>query len=134
MLHARPWVAPMGTIATLTNASSDYRGPSGRRRRRTRYVPVALGLLLVIGILGGLKCAQISTLKAAGSRAQKAGPPPETVNTTVAEEQNWDQTLDSVGSVTAARGVSISNDAAGVVMRINFESGAAVEQGQVLVE
>ncbi len=127
----------MGTIATLTNASGDsgdYRAPSGRRRRRTRYVPVALGLLLVIGILGGLKCAQISTLKAAGSRAQKAGPPPETVNTTVAEEQNWDQTLDSVGSVTAARGVSISNDAAGVVMRINFESGAAVEQGQVLVE
>src|SRR5260370_33925228 len=120
MLHARPWLASMGTIATLTNASGDsgdYRAPSGRRRRRTRYVPVALGLLLVIGILGGLKCAQISTLKAAGSRAQKAGPPPETVNTTVAEEQNWDQTLDSVGSVTAAPAQAVSTRHAGVRLR-----------------
>src|SRR5258707_15058071 len=130
MLHARPWVAPMGTIATLTNASSDYRGPSGRRRRRTRYVPVALGLLLVIGILGGLKCAQISTLKAAGSRAQKAGPPPETVNTTAAEEQNWDQTLDTVGSVTAARGALISNFTPGPRSGITFKPGPTAAAGR----
>jgi membrane fusion protein (multidrug efflux system) len=65
---------------------------------------------------------------------QKAGPPPEVVSTSVAVSQAWGGSLTAVGSITAAKGVSISNDAPGVVSRISFESGAQVKQGQVLVE
>ncbi len=95
---------------------------------------VALGLVVVVGGLAALKGAEISVAMAAGKKAQNAGPPPETVNTFVAKEETWDVTLDSVGSVAAARGVSISNDAAGIVSRIHFESGETVRRGEVLVE
>jgi membrane fusion protein, multidrug efflux system len=64
----------------------------------------------------------------------KAGPPPETVGTAVAQTQVWEGTLSAVGSVTAAKGVVLSNDAPGIVSRIYFESGAAVRQGQTLVD
>ncbi len=99
-----------------------------------RYVAAVLGLLLLIGGLAGVKGKQIASLMAMGKQMQKAGPPPEAVNTTVLQEQSWEGTLSAVGSVAAAKGVEISNDAPGVVWRIDFESGATVRQGQPLVE
>ncbi|WP_394826659.1 efflux RND transporter periplasmic adaptor subunit [Pendulispora albinea] len=93
-----------------------------------------LGLILVIGILGGVKGWQISNLMAMGKEAAKQGPPPESVGTAVASEQTWEGTLSAVGSVTSLKGVALSNDAPGVVTRISFESGQVVRQGQVLVE
>src|SRR5262249_28122892 len=101
--HARRTVRQMATMAS-SGESSDGSGPKlERRRRATRYVPVVLGLLIAVGVLGGLKGAQISTVMAAGKRSKQAGPPPETVNTFVAQEQSWDQTLDTVGSIAPAR-------------------------------
>jgi membrane fusion protein (multidrug efflux system) len=100
----------------------------------TRYVPVVVGLLAVVGTLGGLKCAQISTIKTAGAKAQKSGPPPEAVNTAIAKEESWDRTLDTVGSVATAEGVSVANEGAGIVARIDFQSGDKAKEGQVLVE
>ncbi len=105
-----------------------------RHSHAKRYIIVTLGLLVLVGILAGLKIAEISTVMAAGKKMQKAGPPPETVNAAAAEEQTWEDTLDSVGSVTAARGGTISNESAGIVTQIHFESGAAVRAGDVLVE
>jgi membrane fusion protein (multidrug efflux system) len=99
-----------------------------------RYVAAVLGLLLLIGGLAGVKAKQIGSLMAMGKEMQKAGPPPEAVNTAVVQSQSWEGTLSAVGSVAAAKGVEISNDAPGVVWRINFESGATVRQGQPLVE
>jgi membrane fusion protein (multidrug efflux system) len=69
-----------------------------------------------------------------GKQMQAAGPPPESVGTAFAEEQTWEGTLSAVGSITAARGVTLSNDAPGVVSHLSFESGAYVHEGQVLVE
>jgi membrane fusion protein (multidrug efflux system) len=100
----------------------------------TRYVPVVVGLLVVVGTLGGLKCAQISTIKTAGAKAQKAGPPPEAVNTAIAKEESWDKTLDTVGSVATQEGVNVANEEAGLVARIDFQSGAMAKEREVLVE
>ena len=99
-----------------------------------RYVITILGLLVVIGGLVGVKFTQISSLIKMGKQYEKAGPPPETVGTAPSQEQNWEGTLNAVGSIAAARGVALSNDAPGVVSRIFFESGQVVRQGQVLVE
>jgi membrane fusion protein, multidrug efflux system len=101
---------------------------------RMRYFIAVLGLLLLIAALGGIKGTQIASLMSAGKAMQKAGPPPETVNTALATLQTWEGTLHAVGSVAAVRGVEISNDAPGVVSRIDFESGALVHKGQLLVE
>jgi membrane fusion protein (multidrug efflux system) len=98
-----------------------------------RYVYAGLGLLLIIGALVGVKFTQISGLIKMGKQMEKAGPPPETVSTALSRDQSWEGTLTAVGSIAAAKGVAISNDAPGVVARIQFESGALVKQGQVLL-
>jgi membrane fusion protein (multidrug efflux system) len=93
-----------------------------------------LGILLVVGLLVGIKGAQIAKLIGFGKQMEAAGPPPEAVSTAIAQEQEWEELISSVGSVTTARGVALSTDVAGVVTAIRFESGATVKQGQVLVE
>ncbi len=105
-----------------------------RRRRVLRYALVIGGALLVIVALGLLKFSQISMLMSAGAAMQKAGPPPETVSTRVAEEQTWERTLDAIASVVSAKGVAVSNEVPGVVLALHFDSGDVVKQGQPLVE
>jgi len=98
-------------------------------------IAVAVGIsLVVVGALAGTKVAQISSLIRFGKAAQAAGPPPEAVGTAVAQAAQWESLLNSVGSVAAGRGVTISNEVPGLVRAIRFESGAKVRAGQVLVE
>jgi membrane fusion protein (multidrug efflux system) len=98
-------------------------------------IVVAVGIsLVVIGVLAGTKFAQISSLIRFGKAAQAAGPPPEAVGTAVAKGAQWESLLESVGSVAAGRGVTISNEVPGVVRAIRFDSGAKVHPGQILVE
>jgi membrane fusion protein, multidrug efflux system len=99
-----------------------------------RYVLPVLSLFALIAVLVAIKFTQISSLMNMGKEMAKAGPPPETVATTTAQTQSWEGTLSAVGSIAAARGVVVSNDAPGVVARIYFESGAVVRQGQTLVD
>ncbi|HEU4536820.1 MAG TPA: efflux RND transporter periplasmic adaptor subunit [Polyangiaceae bacterium] len=99
-----------------------------------RYVLVILGLVVIVGALVGVKATQIGSLIKMGEEMEKSGPPPEVVGTAVAQEQAWEGTLSAVGSVSAVKGVAVSNDAAGVVTAVRFESGAVVKAGQILVE
>lgn len=99
-----------------------------------RYVWTALALLVVVALLAGLKGAQIARLMEYGEEAERAGPPPEVVGTALAEQQSWEVTLSAVASIATSRGVALSNDTAGIVSRLHFESGALVKTGQLLVE
>src|SRR5438132_1677582 len=104
------------------------------KRNRMRYL-YAIGILAaLIGGLATLKFKQISTLIRAGEAAKQMGPPPESVATAVAGEDQWEGTLSAVGTVVAVHGVTISNEVPGVVTAIHFESGQVVRAGQVLVE
>ncbi|HEX3696306.1 MAG TPA: efflux RND transporter periplasmic adaptor subunit [Polyangia bacterium] len=117
------------------SVSEDSHGPVGKRISNVKRVAIAGGIcLVVIGVLAGLKFAQISALIGAGKAAKAAGPPPVAVGTEVATAADWPSVFEAVGSVTAARGVTISNDSPGVVHAIRFDSGAQVRAGQVLVE
>lgn len=89
------------------------------------------GLLLVLGLLGGVKGLQISTLIAAGKSML---PPPEAVTTASVREETWAPSLGAVGSLAAVQGVNLSAEVAGTVSKIAFESGAAVKEGDLLVE
>jgi membrane fusion protein, multidrug efflux system len=107
----------------------------GRGISNKMRIFVAIGIsLVVIGVLAGTKVAQISSLIRFGKAAQAAGPPPEAVGTAVAKGAEWESLLESVGSVAAGRGVTISNEVPGLVRAIRFDSGAKVRPGQVLVE
>lgn len=109
--------------------------PTGRRLSGVKRFLVAAGIcLVVLVILAGTKFAQISSLIQAGKAAEAAGPPPEAVATEKATAMSWDAVIEAVGSVAAARGVTLSTESPGVVRAIRFESGAMVKAGQVLVE
>ena len=107
----------------------------GRRHHKiVRYFAVIVGVISLLGGLGGVKVAQIKSLMAYGKAAAAAGPPPEVVGTAEAKEETWENRLFSVGTIAPARGVTVSNDAPGVVSAIEFQSGQTVRHGQVLVE
>jgi membrane fusion protein (multidrug efflux system) len=109
--------------------------PRGKRLSGVKRFFIASGIcLVVVAILAGTKFAQISSLIRAGKAAEAAGPPPEAVATEKATAASWDAVIEAVGSVAAARGVTLSTESPGVVRAIRFESGAKVKAGQVLVE
>jgi membrane fusion protein (multidrug efflux system) len=107
---------------------------SPRLAKVLRYIGVIVGLLLLVGGLALVKVLQISSLMAMGKEMMAQGPPPEAVGSAVAETQSWEKTLQAVGTVAGVQSVALSNDAPGRVTRVNFESGADVKKGQVLVE
>jgi membrane fusion protein (multidrug efflux system) len=112
----------------------DNHRPGENIRQQVRYLLPILGLFVLVAALVAIKFTQISSLMNMGKEMSKAGPPPETVGTATAQTQSWEGTLSAVGSITAAKGVVVSNDAPGIVSHIYFESGAVVRQGQTLVD
>lgn len=60
--------------------------------------------------------------------------PPQTVSTTVAGAQPWQQQIKAIGSVRAVRGADLSPQVGGTVSAIHFDSGADVKQGDLLIE
>ncbi len=90
----------------------------------------ALVLMAGIGLLAGAKVVQIQDLIQAASTMS---PPPASVATVEALEQQWEVTLASVGTVEAVQGVMISADIPGRVVSIEFEPGAMVKAGDVLI-
>jgi len=88
-------------------------------------------LVLVVAILGFAKYRQISAAIAAN---KSFAPPPEAVTTVVAQQVEWSNTLDAVGSIAPVQGVTLSADLPGVVAKVAFNSGARVAEGQVLLQ
>jgi membrane fusion protein (multidrug efflux system) len=92
-------------------------------------------MLAVVGLLltglGFFKWKQVQTAVQAASTFQ---PPPEAVTSVVTKKEQWPATLSVIGTMEAVHGVVVSADLPGTVYRINFESGKAVHEGDVLVE
>jgi membrane fusion protein, multidrug efflux system len=84
-----------------------------------------------IAALGFVKFRQVKAIMAVYAAFQ---PPPEAVTTIVAAADKWPDTLTAIGTVAAARGVTVSADLPGIVDRIGFESGQAVHGGDILAE
>ncbi len=94
---------------------------------------VGIAIVIVIGALvalGGIKFLQFQTLMAAGKSFAQ---PPETVSSAVVKEEKWQATLSAIGSVTAAQGVTVTTEVAGLIRDITFESGAVVAKGDLLL-
>jgi membrane fusion protein, multidrug efflux system len=61
------------------------------------------------------------------------GHQPQTVSTAQATISDWHQVVEAVGSLRAVKGADLSLELAGVVDKIEFESGQDVEAGKVLL-
>ncbi len=95
------------------------------------YIATVFGLLVVIVALGGTKKLQFAAMGAAGAAFD---PPPETVTAQVATEETWENILTANGSVAPVQGVMVGAEVPGKVVSINFESGANVAVGDLLVQ
>ena len=96
-----------------------------------RIIFTILGVLVLIGILGGIKGLQINRMIAIGSQSS---PPPETVTTAVVQTESWEALITSVGSLEAVQGVMLTAELPGKVTRIAFEPGTKVKAGDLLLQ
>src|SRR5574340_1012786 len=96
-----------------------------------RWLITLGGLLLVVGLLGGIKVGQIVTMV----RANEAfTPPPETVAAAKVQEESWEESQSAIGTLVAFRAVTVSAELPGMVRQIGFESGATVKRGAMMVK
>ena len=96
-----------------------------------KLIGTVLGLVLVVGALAGVKVLQFKTMFA---QSAHAAAPPETVATSPVRRDALQATLDAVGSISSAQGVTLRAEMAGPIRHIAFESGAIAKAGDVLVE
>ena len=96
-----------------------------------KIILAILGLLVIVGILGGIKGLQIDRMIAVGSQS---APPPETVTTAEVRTESWESLITSVGSLEAVQGVMLTAELTGKVVRIAFEPGTKVKAGDLLLQ
>ena len=62
------------------------------------------------------------------------GMPPATVTTIAVEKQEWQPKMNSVGNVRAFRGVDLSTEVGGLVVKVPIKSGIDVKEGDLLIK
>jgi membrane fusion protein (multidrug efflux system) len=96
-----------------------------------RMILMVVLMTIFITVLGLVKFRQFHAMAGEFAAMQ---PPPDAVTTIVAAREEWPATLNSIGTVAAVQGVTVSADLSGIVDRIAFDSGKTVEKGDVLVQ
>jgi len=95
-----------------------------------KKIALALGGFVVL-------VASLAVIKAAQIKEKSSAPhvmPATAVSTIKAEEVLWKPSLHAIGTLAPVQGVMVSADADGTVVRIETESGALVNKGDLLVE
>lgn len=104
--------------------------PELRSNKRV-WIFAILGLVAVFVVLAGVKAGQIGTMIGAG---KSFAPPPEAVTSTKVEAAQWPSSRAAIGTLVAVRGVTLAAELPGLVREIDFDSGAVVRRGEVLVK
>jgi membrane fusion protein, multidrug efflux system len=107
----------------------DTTGSAGRPRLVRRMIFTIVGVLILVGIIAGIKVLMIVSM----IRGMKP-PPPSVVSTAKASYQEWQPELRAVGTLRAARGSDLALDVAGLVTGVYVKSGDDVGQGQLLLQ
>jgi membrane fusion protein (multidrug efflux system) len=105
--------------------------PPQKKRVRGAVFKVVVGLVALFLLIAGIKVWQIMTLISAG---KKMVMPPTTVTSSPVQKGDWQPMLTAVGSISPVEGAMISAELAGTVAEINFQSGALVKKGDVLLK
>src|SRR5512137_2178625 len=97
---------------------------------KKRIALAVLGVLILAGLLAGIKALQIGKMIDQGKQFV---PPPETVTTYQVQPQSWDSQLSAVGSLAAVQGVTVAAEVPGKVVALAFQAGAMVKAGDLLL-
>lgn len=84
-------------------------------------------------VFGGMYLWKVEGARQAAA-AQGGGPPPATIAATRVIREQWQPTLEVVGSLAAVAGIAVTNEVSGKIESIHFDSGQSVERGDLLVE
>ena len=121
-----------------TETPASRQVPPAQTRRRPspgkvafRFILVAVLLALVVGGLYAFQ--QFRATKMAEFFAGNV-PPPLPVAAVRAESQSMPRYLTGIGTIVAVHQVTVSPETAGRVVKIVFQSGAAVKKGDLLVQ
>src|SRR3954447_16761793 len=99
-------------------------------------VAFLLMVVVVVAVYLGLGYFKVTQFMGFAQLAKSGAfaPPPTAVTTTIAAKSQWQPTLETIGTIVAINGVTISTDLAGIVSKIAFESGSQVKAGDLLVQ
>jgi membrane fusion protein (multidrug efflux system) len=92
-----------------------------------------IGIVFVVLVVAGLAAVKIMQIKTMLAFGASFAPPPETISSATAHAEKWQDSLTAVGSINAAQGVTVAAEVAGTVTEIDFESGAVVAKGDLLL-
>ncbi len=92
-------------------------------------IMLAIAGLIFGGVIMVLVVKGIATKRFIASMGQ----PPQTISTTTANFENWEPTIQAVGTLKAQKGTDITPQLAGIVSEIPFESDSDVKEGDLLV-
>jgi membrane fusion protein (multidrug efflux system) len=95
---------------------------------------ILLAFFLVAVVAGGLVGIKALQIRAMIDQTESFSMPPAVVSTVNATAALWETVHSAVGSVTAVQGVTMTAEAPGKVVRIDFDSGDRVKAGDVLVQ
>lgn len=93
-----------------------------------------IGLVFVILVCGGIVGFNMFRDQAVTQYFANMPVTPITVSTVKVEPIEWTPGIEAIGTVSAARGVDLTVEAAGIVKEILFKSNQRVQQGDVLVQ
>jgi membrane fusion protein, multidrug efflux system len=96
-----------------------------------RMVIMLVAVGVVFGGVFGFQAFKATMIKKFMSQMAA---PPQTVSTSKAGFQDWEQRLEAVGSLRAVKGADLSLEVAGVIDSIMFNSGDDVEEGALLLK
>lgn len=95
---------------------------------------IFFGIGIVVVILAGLAAIKAWQIQAIIAANKAFMPPPETISSAVAHEEQWRDTLTAVGSVDPQNGVTLASEVAGTVAEIAVADGSVVAKGDLLVK
>jgi membrane fusion protein (multidrug efflux system) len=90
-------------------------------------------LIILAAVISGLYFYK-SSLQQAASEGTEMFEPSATVNATETVRVDYQQTLKVSGEVQAFKSLSLHNELAGQIIKLNAKSGSLAKKGQVLVE
>lgn len=88
----------------------------------------------IIVIVGGIAFVYIGMIRTLIAAGESQAVPPTAVTAMSLQQESWQPTLASVGSLTAVEGVTVAAQLDGTVTGLHFEPGAKVKAGDLLVQ
>ena len=95
---------------------------------------ILTGLLLVLVLGGGLALIKKSQFQTLGDTMKLMVPPPETVASAIATDDQWPDVLPAIGTVNPMQGINLMAEIPGPLREILFDSGAEVAAGDLIVK